>query len=119
VLLLLHTVLLILIEYCVLSVLLYFSFGSEIKLNDICKSDANSHEGLEYSMGEFLKKVCLGFLESVLLLGLMYSDWLCSVLSCVVIMGVVMVVVDVVVVVVLMLMLIFIYLCVISDCALF
>jgi hypothetical protein len=50
-------VMLLLIEYCVLSVLLYISFGSEIKLNEFCKTEASSHEPLQYSMGTFLGKV--------------------------------------------------------------
>jgi hypothetical protein len=50
-------VMLLLIEYCILSVLLYFSFGSEIKLNEMVKVVEGSHEPLTYSLGTFMKKV--------------------------------------------------------------
>jgi hypothetical protein len=51
---------LLLIEYCVLSVLLYWSFGSEIKMNELIKTEPGSHETLEYPMGTFLGKVVRG-----------------------------------------------------------
>lgn len=48
---------LLLMEYCILSVLLFINFGSEVKMNAIIKTDSTSHKPLSYPMSTFLKKV--------------------------------------------------------------
>ena len=54
-------VMLLLIEYCILSILLYISFGSEIKMNEVCNMESGSQERLDYPLGTFLKKVSYRF----------------------------------------------------------
>lgn len=48
---------LLLVEYCILAVLLYLSFGSEIQMNSILKTDSKSEDPINISLGTFLKKV--------------------------------------------------------------